>query len=212
MLRKTARRNTAVSCRRFRGTQRIELEWIVGNRRKFNHDGTVPTNSTSRDILKSSGEDTWHTAEVIAIAAGIAGLFHDFGKANKLFQKKLASKGKTAEPLRHEWLSLLLFAAFVDKRQDQEWLEHLRKIETRDDLSMLKRFSERYASRDVSVRHPMQNLGSFARLVGWLIVSHHRLPLFPNQQKDSSPNLDRLAHDNNAVSYTHLTLPTRLMV
>lgn len=197
MLRKNARRNTAVSCRRFRGTQRIELEWIVGNRRKFNHDGTVPTNSTSRDILKSSGEDTWHTAEVIAIAAGIAGLFHDFGKANKLFQKKLASKGKTAEPLRHEWLSLLLFAAFVDKRQDQEWLEHLRKIETRDDLSMLKRFAERYASRDVSVRHPMQNLGSFARLVGWLIVSHHRLPLFPNQQKDSSPNLDRLAHDNN---------------
>ena len=69
MLRKTARRNTAVSCRRFRGTQRIELEWIVGNRKKFNSDGTVPTNTTGRNILRSASEDNWHTAEVIAVAA-----------------------------------------------------------------------------------------------------------------------------------------------
>ena len=186
MLRKTARRNTAVSCRRFRGTQRIELEWIVGNRKKFNSDGTVPTNTTGRNILRSASEDNWHTAEVIAVAAGVAGLFHDFGKANQLFQRKLTSNAKTAEPLRHEWLSLLLFVAFVDKRNDQEWLTHLRTIKTSDDPEILKRFREHYGSEADSKRNPVRDLESFAKLVGWLIVSHHRLPIYPSLQEVSA--------------------------
>ena len=71
-----------------RGTLRLDLEWIVGNARRFNALGKVPTNSTTLDILRSESENQWHTAEVIALLAAIAGLFHDFGKANKLFQKK----------------------------------------------------------------------------------------------------------------------------
>tara|TARA_B100001250_G_scaffold395685_1_gene400861 strand:+ start:2182 stop:5580 length:3399 start_codon:yes stop_codon:yes gene_type:complete len=197
MLRKTARRNTAVSCRRFRGTQRIELEWIVGNRKKFNSDGTVPTNTTGRDILRSITEDNWHTAQVIAVAAGIAGLFHDFGKANQLFQKKLTSGVNRAEPLRHEWLSLLLFAAFVDERKDQDWLEHLRTIKTSDDSEILKRFHEIYGSEVVSKRNPIRDLESFAKLVGWLIVSHHRLPIYPYKLNDGGANLERLTLESN---------------
>ena len=59
---------------------------MVGNPRRFNAQGTVPTNSTARDVLKSQDENHWHSAEAIALMAGIAGLFHDFGKANALFQ------------------------------------------------------------------------------------------------------------------------------
>ena len=95
LLRKTARRNTAVACHRVRGTQQLELEWIIGSARKFNAQGRVPTNSTGRDVLKAESENHWQTAEAIALMAGVAGLFHDFGKANTLFQQKLLGKRDT---------------------------------------------------------------------------------------------------------------------
>ena len=89
MLKKNARRNTAVACHRIGGKNSSELLWIVGNVGKFNEDGTVPTNTTQRNILRSDDENRWHTAEDIAILSTIAALFHDFGKANVLFQEKL---------------------------------------------------------------------------------------------------------------------------
>ncbi len=36
LLRQTATKNTAVSCHRIHGYNRSELDWIVGNRNKFN--------------------------------------------------------------------------------------------------------------------------------------------------------------------------------
>ena len=42
LLRKTASKNTAVSCHWIRSRSRSELVWIVGNRRKFNSEGVVP--------------------------------------------------------------------------------------------------------------------------------------------------------------------------
>lgn len=110
LLKMTARRNTAVACHLFRGHLQTELLWIVGNIRKFSRTGIVPTNITERDILRSADENEWNTGEAIAILSSLAGLFHDFGKANSLFQDKLkgiAEKGY--EPFRHEWLSLILF-------------------------------------------------------------------------------------------------------
>lgn len=69
-LRKTARRNTAVACHWIRGANQTELLWVVGNPRRFNAQGTVPTNSTARDVLKSQDENHWHSAEAIALMAG----------------------------------------------------------------------------------------------------------------------------------------------
>jgi CRISPR-associated endonuclease/helicase Cas3 len=85
LLKKTARRNTSVACHWIRGRNRTELKWLVGNPRRFNEWGSVPTNVTGRDILRSGDENTWQTAEDIRVLAGIAALFHDFGKANKAF-------------------------------------------------------------------------------------------------------------------------------
>ncbi len=113
MLRKTAKRNTAVACHWIKSSNRTELLWIVGNISRFNEQGTVPTNITEQDILRQNDENLWHTIEDIALLAGIAGLFHDFGKANQLFQEKLKKKNKYCEPYRHEWVSLRLFEAFV---------------------------------------------------------------------------------------------------
>ena len=62
---------------------------MVGNKNKFDEQGIVPVNSTTFDLNHRKWEKGWLTTEVIAIASGIAGLFHDFGKANDLFQDKL---------------------------------------------------------------------------------------------------------------------------
>ncbi|MCK5662227.1 MAG: hypothetical protein KAI17_02025 [Thiotrichaceae bacterium] len=114
MLRQTASKNTAVSCFWIRSRNRSQFLWVVGNRDKFNSEGVVPVNSMSNDIDKYRETNQWKNLEVIKYASAIAGLFHDFGKANTLFQKKL--KGKTeskGEPYRHEWLSLRLFQGFT---------------------------------------------------------------------------------------------------
>ncbi len=128
MLRRTARRNTAVACHWIKMGNRAELLWIVGNIRKFNEVGTVPTNATRRNILRSKDENLWHSIETIGLISSITGLFHDFGKINALFQNKLKNNERTSEPYRHEWISLRLFQAFVGELSDREWLEKLHDL------------------------------------------------------------------------------------
>lgn len=53
LLRKTASKNTAVSCHWIRSRSRSELQWVVGNKDKFNSQGIVPVNYTNQiDALK----------------------------------------------------------------------------------------------------------------------------------------------------------------
>ncbi len=50
LLRKTASKNTAVSCHWIRSRSRSELVWVVGSRDKFNMEGIVPVNSTQKEV------------------------------------------------------------------------------------------------------------------------------------------------------------------
>ena len=69
-----------------------------------------------------------------SLLAAIAGLFHDLGKANRLFQDKLTGKRRElSEPLRHEWVSLRIFEAFVDGRDDRQWLTALSHLKPSDE-------------------------------------------------------------------------------
>lgn len=183
LLRSTARRNTAVACHLQRGRQSTELLWIIGNRRRFNREGTVPTNSTARDILRVDDEKGWHTATALSILTRLAALFHDFGKANDLFQKKLKSKKeKNFEPYRHEWISLFLFREFVGKaKSDLEWLERLSSISEVENYD----FTDR---KDVK-NNLLKELPPLAKFIGWLIVSHHRLPM--SSEKTDIDKIDR---------------------
>src|SRR5690554_2551900 len=47
LLKKTASKNTAVSCHWQRSRNRSDLLWIVGSKSKFNNEGFVPVNSTN---------------------------------------------------------------------------------------------------------------------------------------------------------------------
>ena len=98
MLKKTARRNTSVACHWIRGRDHSELLWIVGDTKRFNSLGAVPTNSTQLDVLRRDDEDDWHSAEDMKLLAVLGALFHDFGKANRAFQESCAAL--RASPLR----------------------------------------------------------------------------------------------------------------
>lgn len=176
LLRQRARRNTAVACHRIRGN-RIELLWIVGNRRKFNREGNVPTDTRQYSALNDIREDGWRHTQSIALLAALAGLFHDFGKANDLFQEKLNNaKAPRSEPLRHEWLSVRLFEAFVDTQSDSEWLAAMTTLDAaHSDVWIERALKDGLRKKSISPLHRLRDK-PVARAVCWLILTHHRLP------------------------------------
>ncbi|MCC7092089.1 MAG: hypothetical protein IT524_09080, partial [Nitrosomonas sp.] len=194
LLRKTATKNTAVACHWIRSRSRSELVWIVGNRKRFNAEGGVPVNSTKKDLSHREWEKGWHTTEIITTASAIAGLFHDLGKANDLFQDKLnqcvkEKNTKRFEPYRHEWVSLRIFQAFVSGRSDQEWLKQLADIDEDLENHVIQKIIIDNPDSDKS-NNPFATLPTFARLVAWLVVSHHRLPVYP-KLGNTEPSFDQ---------------------
>ncbi|HEO1818371.1 type I-F CRISPR-associated helicase Cas3f [Acinetobacter baumannii] len=193
LLRKTVTKSTAVSCHWIRGRRRSELLWIVGNRNKFNSEGIVPVNTTKKSIQPWKSSHLWQNLELVAIASGIAGLFHDFGKANALFQMKLdpnIKHGKGYEPYRHEWVSLKLFEVFVKHKTDEVWLSELAHVSIKSENEWLRKINE--AAVRTTLAETLEDLSPFAKLIAWLIVTHHRLPIFPFFENDP-PTLDH--HD-----------------
>ncbi|TRW97112.1 type I-F CRISPR-associated helicase Cas3f [Candidatus Methylobacter oryzae] len=170
LLRKTATKNTAVACHWLRSRSRSELVWIVGNRRRFNAEGIVPVNSTHKNLMNSRYENNWTYLPLIKALAALAALLHDWGKATALFQNKLKKHTKQGDPLRHEWISCLLLNALVQQsgNSDAGWLKLL--IDGNIDEQALK------ASVVNQSKNPLADLPPVAQLVGWLIMTHHRLP------------------------------------
>lgn len=177
LLRKTASKNTAVSCHWIRSRSRSELVWVVGKRDKFNDQGNVPVNSTFRNLLHNHIESDWHYLPLIKALTALASLLHDWGKASALFQLKLAPNNKQGfkgDPIRHEWISCLLLNALIqqyvdDKEEDNGWLKALARGEIQEEL--LKKVAAK------NTDNPFRGLPPIAKLLAWLIVSHHRLPL-----------------------------------
>lgn len=174
LLRKSARKNTAVACHWIRGQNHSELLWIVGDAKQFNTQGATPTNMTERNILCQDDEHNWHTAHDIRLLAAMAALFHDFGKANDTFQAKLRGSAVLADPYRHEWVSLRLFQAFVGRDDDAVWLQRLvdgaAEVNPHWFASLVK------DGIDANPTPPLESMSPLAQAIGWLIVSHHRLP------------------------------------
>jgi CRISPR-associated endonuclease/helicase Cas3 len=174
LLRKTARRNTAVACHWLKKSGQSELLWIVGNPRRFNAQGRVPTNRTTRQVIHADEGERWQCAESIALLAAIAGLFHDFGKSGHSFQQSLLGKSERRfQPWRHEWVSLRLFQAFVADDTDEQWLTRFGTLSAEDETQFLSRLRKDNINVTDS---PFRQFPPVAKVVGWLILSHHRLP------------------------------------
>lgn len=195
MLRQSASKNTAVSCFWIRTRSRSQFLWVVGNKNRFNVQGIVPVNSTRKNLLKDHIENDWHYLPLIKALAALSALFHDWGKSTELFQAKLNPKNNMAfkgDPIRHEWISLLLFNAFIqttDSSSDIAWLTQLSH----------GNFDEEALKQKVlkQTPNPLNGLPPVAKLIAWLIVSHHRLPLpakdsCKNYSSDTAESLDTL--------------------
>lgn len=193
MLRQTASKSTAVSCHWIRSRSRSQLIWVVGSRHKFNELGVVPVNSTQRTLLNSDIQNDWHYLPLIKALVGLAALLHDWGKATALFQEKLNPKSKNGfkgDPIRHEWISLLLLNALIqatDTSSDSAWLNQLSNGEINE--GSLKNLIKH------NVPQPLSKLPPVAKLVAWLIVAHHRLPLpdkknWNNYTAESADSID----------------------
>lgn len=179
LLKKTARKNTAVACHWIRGLDHSELIWIVGDASRFNSQGAVPTNFTKRDILRQQDQNDWHTGEDIHLLTTLSALLHDLGKACRAFQMRLEGNLKERNQYRHEWVSLRLFEAFVGDDDDATWLSRLVAPSTEDDATWLDRL--KCDGFDAEVPRPFAKLSHapLAQAIGWLMVTHHRLPTLP---------------------------------
>lgn len=189
LLRKTARKNTAVACHWIRGADHSELLWVVGDARRFNSEGAVPTNTTEGDVLRKGDENDWHSAEDVRLLAQLGALLHDLGKASEAFQQRLQGRLDERNRYRHEWVSLRLFLAFVGADDDAGWLTRMASEEVDDGVWTAQgRYLrdgvdpgiERYPFRELAARAPL------AAAIGWLIVTHHRLPLISFKKDDGS--------------------------
>ena len=181
LLRKTATKNTAVSCHWIRSRSRSELVWVVGNRRKFNELGMVPVNSTQKPNVSTDEENNWQHGHSMQIVAVLAALLHDIGKATIGFQDKLLNSkgGKKGDPYRHEWISLRLFQAMIyGCNADEEWLSRLINFDAFMDEN--PNWLNRMSNDSVAGSKPqrLDNLPKLAQLIAWLIVTHHRLPTY----------------------------------
>lgn len=178
-LAKTARKTTAVACHRMHGTSRTELVWVVGSKREFDAFGNVPVHRTGRDLMRVHDENDWGDLELIKVLVALSALFHDFGKSWDHFQTLLKDNQKK-DPIRHEWISLLLFKAWVQDKTDEQWLNELEAL--KDQTSAQR---EKFAKQLITAAKPVKEsedypfeagLSTFASWVAWLIVTHHKLP------------------------------------
>ena len=186
LLRKKARKNTAVACHWIRGHDHSELMWVVGDASRFNMRGATPTNTTRRNILRAEDENDWHTAEDIRLLAQLAALLHDLGKASEAFQKRLVGKLEGRNLYRHEWVSLRLFVAFVGSDDDKGWLQRLADRKGFDEREWIAPGRYQCDGLDAENKYPFRGLPPLAAAVAWLIVSHHRLPVVPVYSDDGA--------------------------
>ena len=187
LLKKTARRNTAVACHWIRGQDHSELVWLVGDASQFNEQGAVPTNTTQRNILRQCDENNWHTGEDIHLLTALAALLHDLGKASQAFQMRLRGQLQERNQYRHEWVSLRLFEAFVGADDDAAWLARLANPTPQDNATWLNRLQR--DEQDLSTQPPFAQLAKapLAQALGWLVLTHHRLPVAPAKDAEPTP-------------------------
>ena len=189
LLKKTARKNTAVACHWIRGLDHSELIWVVGDAARFNAQGAVPTNTTRRNVLRQRDENDWHTGEDIALLTGLSALLHDLGKASFAFQEMLRGNSVGKNQYRHEWVSLRLFEAFVGDDDDAKWLARLAAPTAADDSCWLGRLMCDGLTPAVELTQPFARMSAkapLAQAIGWLVLTHHRLPVLA-RQSDGSP-------------------------
>ena len=168
VLRRTATRQTSVACFQNVGRSKMALLWVVGNRKGFGKDGISPI--AVRKSKEKTDFPAW--ARTASLLSGTAGLMHDLGKFGDAFQEKLKESKPIADPVRHEWLSLILARTFFETPLPDSWdtfaplwdpaWNALRETPETDRYEALSPFLGPLMKREEALLY--------------LIATHHRLP------------------------------------
>lgn len=194
-LKKHASRNMAVALYRdgAKEAHRRPL-FIVGSRSRFAADGKCPV-ATRKLIARHSAPPA---EDSLLSLIEIAALFHDVGKASKLFQSKLRaviSSGKPlADAVRHEMISALLVAELLPIASSDAATIAARMSDIADDPSLIDAAwaraalisleAHRSGTQDYEVftragsetRAALGDPASLRAQIILLVLSHHRLP------------------------------------
>lgn len=178
-LRKRSSRKIAVTVHGFAsGEERILFR--IGSRSKFDLEGRAPV-STGRSGGRRTGSENGSTMRA---AVRIAAIFHDIGKAGRIFQDKLAraiaGQGSEADPIRHELISAAVWdviAGDVDAGNLSEHLRNLKPSDIDDAFNIGATSCAGLLTAGPSARLPFRFISrhDIVAVIGMLILCHHRL-------------------------------------
>ena len=184
-LRGEAKRNTAVAIHEIRSARESRVPIVrIGSRAAFSPDGLAPVASHPARASRWPPRPDYerHALAIVTIAV----LFHDLGKATKLFQAKLRrGLKKNAKPeadaVRHELVSAVVWDRLVGALDDHEAIAHLRTLAPRDIDAAWVEECKRLKEMHQKPSGPMdlafeERPGTIAHAVGMLVLTHHRLP------------------------------------
>ncbi len=180
-IKKTVSKAGSVSCHRVMSRNRLELQWIAGQKDFYDSQGRYAFRTTH--IRKEySTEPLGPYAELVYLCRRMAALLHDIGKATLAFQGKLRG-AYHHEEYRHDLVGFLMlqqrFAA-SQPPDDQVFLTELAKAEPLwpegELLFETKNQPTHFPNLSPKQLKTWLATAPIFSLVSWLVLSHHRLP------------------------------------
>lgn len=189
-LRATASRNTAVALYRSGSAEQHQRPlFVIGSRSRFDGSGRCPVATRSR----SSTQKKMPAEDALRSIIEIAALFHDVGKASRLFNAKIrraiATGEALADPVRHEVISAMILAELLpmDCVDVPAISERLLQIAAEPSLvdeawaktapGVEKLKNQGAAKADlISTAKGLGDPASLRAQLILLVLSHHRLP------------------------------------
>lgn len=156
VLKSKATRQTSVACYVIKPQGIISL-WTVGSRRQFNAQGAFAV-ATRQVAVEKEPLPQWLRHLLVLIKA--AGYGHDLGKFCEEFAQKLKSFSRSADTIRHEWISLLVLEGLA---QNLTWEQAWARVAAMSDSEL--RSTDRF-------KRPLANAMD---VVLHDDVTHHRL-------------------------------------
>jgi CRISPR-associated endonuclease/helicase Cas3 len=191
-LRAEAKRNTAVVIHEIRSARESRVPVVrIGSTLAFSPEGIVPVASHAARARRRPPRSESERTRLAIVQLAV--LFHDLGKATKLFQAKLrrslnSNAKPEADPVRHELFSAVVWDRLVGDLEDVPLIKRLRDLKPDDIDEACESAVQRLLGLHAKPGHPMKlalaerdnspegREGTIAHAVGLLILTHHRLP------------------------------------
>ena len=194
----------------------------IGSKKSFNEDGLFSFSSTATDMLRNPVEKPYLWKLMIE-AVKLAGLFHDLGKMNEAFQRKIdplhASK-PSADYLRHEFISyqmLMRIITALRPRDDLDWSQDLSSPDAVADAFAKSIPVEDGVFKEDPIRfirrHEKTEPYSVLSAVLYIVISHHK-QLESLDVNDAKPFMSPISYEtlvNGHVDESVKDASTRLV-